>query len=154
MLPTCFSTVCVDVSLANLLFRTIFHLLLLNRLAYGNDGGLVVMDIMQKSVLISMATSDLYSSADPYTRLPRSPKRPPPPTNADPYGDAFAAGDQCRSPSTDQVCETVPIFSSFFFDVTPPPSPAQRLYLRKLQLRLAFLPSSFRARTRWNGLFC
>ena len=78
------------------------------------------MDIMQKSVLISMATSDLYSSADPYTRLPRSPKRPPPPTNADPYGDAFAAGDQCRSPSTDQVCETVPIFSSFFFDVTPP----------------------------------
>jgi len=61
----------------------------LNRMAYGNDGGLVLIDTVQKSVLLSMGSLDLYSSADPYTRLPRSPKRP---------GD-----DECRSPSTDQV---------------------------------------------------
>ena len=59
-------------------------------MAYGNEGGLVLIDTVQKSVLLSMGSMDLYSSADPYTRLPRSPKRP---------GD----GDECRSPSTDQV---------------------------------------------------
>ena len=44
-------------------------------MAYGNDSGLVLIDVIQKSVLLSMASVDLYSSADPYTRLPRSPKR-------------------------------------------------------------------------------
>ena len=77
-------------------------------MAYGNDSGLVLIDIIQKSVLLSMASADLYSSADPYTRLPRSPKRP--------TGDAAqatvsgsginrteqASDDQsCRSPSYD-----------------------------------------------------
>ena len=65
------------------------------RMAFGNDGGMVVVDIIQKSVLLSMASSDLYSSADPYTRLPRSPKR---------QDGAFNdTSEQCRSPSTDQV---------------------------------------------------
>jgi len=77
-------------------------------MAYGNDSGLVLIDVIQKSVLLSMASADLYSSADPYTRLPRSPKRP--------TGDAAqatvsgsginrteqASDDQsCRSPSYD-----------------------------------------------------
>lgn len=70
------------------------------RMAYGNDGGLVLVDIIQKSVLLSMASVDLYSSADPYTRLPRSPKRPT-------DGVSSRAGElddnSIRSPSCDQV---------------------------------------------------
>ena len=65
-------------------------------MAYGNDGGLVVVDFVQKSVLLSMATADLYSSADPYTRLPRSPKRPNDSHKTD-------VEESCRSPSSDQV---------------------------------------------------
>ncbi|XP_045025872.1 LOW QUALITY PROTEIN: syntaxin-binding protein 5 [Daphnia magna] len=68
-------------------------------MAYGNDGGLVLVDIIQKSVLLSMASVDLYSSADPYTRLPRSPKRPT-------DGVSSRAGElddnSIRSPSCDQ----------------------------------------------------
>ena len=63
-------------------------------MAYGNDGGLIVIDAVQKTILLSMMTADLYSSADPYTRLPRSPKRPT---------DAFVVADDCRSPASDQV---------------------------------------------------
>ena len=69
-----------------------------DRMAYGNDGGLVLVDIVQKSVLLSMASVDLYSSADPYTRLPRSPKRPTDSANSRAEPD-----DSCRPPSCDQV---------------------------------------------------
>lgn len=78
-------------------------------MAYGNDGGLVVVDMIQKSVLLSMASSDLYSSADPYTRLPRSPKRPGEGgtgsiSNRGAPTTAEGADEQsCRSPSGDQV---------------------------------------------------
>lgn len=87
-------------------------------MAYGNDGGLVLVDMIQKSVLLSMASSDLYSSADPYTRLPRSPKRP-----GDGSGSISARGttegtdeQACRSPSCDQVRTN---FVSFAHGVVP-----------------------------------
>ena len=70
------------------------------RMAYGNDGGLVLIDIIQKSVLLSMASVDLYSSADPYTRLPRSPKRPTDSANS---RAADLDDNSVRSPSCDQV---------------------------------------------------
>ncbi len=69
-------------------------------MAYGNDGGLVLIDIIQKSVLLSMASVDLYSSADPYTRLPRSPKRPTDSANS---RAADIDDNSVRSPSCDQV---------------------------------------------------
>ena len=69
-------------------------------MAYGNDGGLVLIDIIQKSVLLSMASVDLYSSADPYTRLPRSPKRPTDSANS---RTADFDDNSVRSPSCDQV---------------------------------------------------
>lgn len=68
-------------------------------MAYGNDGGLVLVDIVQKSVLLSMASVDLYSSADPYTRLPRSPKR----LTDSAINRADLDDHSCRSPSCDQV---------------------------------------------------
>ncbi|XP_005231145.1 syntaxin-binding protein 5-like isoform X2 [Falco biarmicus] len=43
--------------------------------AFGNCNGLAVVDIMQKTVLLSMGTLDLYGSSDPYQRQPRSPRK-------------------------------------------------------------------------------
>nr|XP_020841557.1 syntaxin-binding protein 5-like isoform X3 [Phascolarctos cinereus] len=43
--------------------------------AFGNCNGLAVVDFMQKTVLLSMGTIDLYRSSDPYQRQPRSPRK-------------------------------------------------------------------------------
>jgi len=59
------------------------------RLSYGNESGLVIVDIVQRTCLLNMGTPDLYGTADPYQRAPKSPKRP------DIYEE--------RSP-TEQVC--------------------------------------------------
>lgn len=65
------------------------------RLAYGNESGLVIVDIVQKISLIVLNTSDLSAGADPYQRVLRSPKRQ----------DELKREneDKARSPSTDQV---------------------------------------------------
>uniref|UniRef100_A0A8C8VKU1 Syntaxin-binding protein 5-like n=1 Tax=Pelusios castaneus TaxID=367368 RepID=A0A8C8VKU1_9SAUR len=43
--------------------------------AFGNCNGLAVVDFMQKTILLSMGTIDLYGSSDPYQRQPRSPRK-------------------------------------------------------------------------------
>lgn len=60
-------------------------------MAYGNEHGLVVVDIVQKICLLNVASPDLYGAQDPYSRTPRSPKR------------IDARDEQTRSPSIDQV---------------------------------------------------
>ncbi|ODM93925.1 Syntaxin-binding protein 5 [Orchesella cincta] len=45
-------------------------------LSYGNESGLVIVDIVQRTCLLNMGTPDLYGTADPYQRAPKSPKRP------------------------------------------------------------------------------
>ena len=45
------------------------------RLAYGNDSGLVIVDMLQRTCLLNMGTPDLYGTADPYQRAARSPKK-------------------------------------------------------------------------------
>ncbi|XP_023684675.1 syntaxin-binding protein 5-like isoform X12 [Paramormyrops kingsleyae] len=44
-------------------------------LALGNCNGLVVVDYLQKNVLLCMSTLELYGSNDPYQRLARSPRK-------------------------------------------------------------------------------
>lgn len=66
------------------------------RLAYGLDNGIVIVDFVQKCVLLNISTADMYGSADPYQRAPRSPKR----TTA---LSETSDGERCRSPSIDQV---------------------------------------------------
>ncbi|XP_054724020.1 syntaxin-binding protein 5-like isoform X2 [Uloborus diversus] len=44
-------------------------------MAYGNERGLAIVDVLQKTCLLNMATADLYGSADPYQRPPKSPRR-------------------------------------------------------------------------------
>nr|XP_023420615.1 syntaxin-binding protein 5-like [Cavia porcellus] len=43
--------------------------------AFGNCNGLAVVDFIQKTVLLSMGTIDLYRSNDLYQRQPRSPRK-------------------------------------------------------------------------------
>lgn len=57
------------------------------RFAYGTEYGLAVIDMIQKVCLLNIASPDLYGAQDPYSRVPKSPKRE----------------DQARSPSIDQV---------------------------------------------------
>ncbi|XP_018104485.1 syntaxin-binding protein 5-like isoform X5 [Xenopus laevis] len=74
--------------------------------AFGNCNGLAVVDYIQKTVLLSMATIDLYGSSDPYQRQPRSPRK----------SKQFTAGlteltdspvslelERCKSPTSDHV---------------------------------------------------
>lgn len=63
------------------------------RMAYGNESGLAIVDIVQKVCLFNVASPDLYGAQDPYSRVPRSPKRSEPPYSR----------DEQRSPSIDQV---------------------------------------------------
>lgn len=65
-------------------------------MAYGTEYGLVIVDIVQKTCLLNIASPDLYGAQDPYARTPRSPKR----TDA-------SRDEQARSPSIDQVCRNL-----------------------------------------------
>ncbi|XP_037918905.1 syntaxin-binding protein 5 isoform X3 [Hermetia illucens] len=63
-------------------------------MAYGNEYGIAVIDIVQKICLLNVASPDLYGAQDPYSRVPKSPKR----------GDSAQIKDeQTRSPSIDQL---------------------------------------------------
>uniref|UniRef100_A0A4W5RCI8 Syntaxin-binding protein 5-like n=1 Tax=Hucho hucho TaxID=62062 RepID=A0A4W5RCI8_9TELE len=42
---------------------------------FGNSRGLAVVDYLQKSLLLNMSTSELYSPSDPYQRQPQSPRK-------------------------------------------------------------------------------
>lgn len=72
-------------------------------MAYGNEAGIVVVDIEQRVCLLNVGSPDLYGAQDPYSRVPRSPKR----NQANP-SDLLPIGSereerQPRSPSIDQV---------------------------------------------------
>ncbi|XP_076308345.1 syntaxin-binding protein 5-like isoform X1 [Tachypleus tridentatus] len=72
-------------------------------MAYGNECGLVVVDLIQKTCLLNMGTPDLYGSADPYRRVARSPKR----NNTVAATDIRSLEhDSCCSPSPDQTTPT------------------------------------------------
>ncbi|XP_043490603.1 syntaxin-binding protein 5 isoform X16 [Polistes fuscatus] len=63
-------------------------------MAYGNETGLVIIDIVQKITLIVLHATDLGGSGDPYQRVLRSPKR---------QDDSKRENeDKARSPSADQ----------------------------------------------------
>ncbi|XP_043507460.1 syntaxin-binding protein 5 isoform X5 [Frieseomelitta varia] len=64
-------------------------------MAYGNESGIVIIDIVQKISLIVLNTGDIGGNTDPCQRVLRSPKRQ----------DELKREneDKARSPSTDQV---------------------------------------------------
>lgn len=73
-------------------------------MAYGNEAGIVIIDIEQKVCLLNVGSPDLYGAQDPYSRAPRSPKKGQ--NNA--MGETLpinvdSSDRQPRSPSIDQV---------------------------------------------------
>lgn len=76
-------------------------------MAYGNEAGIVIIDIEQKVCLINVGSPDLYGAQDPYSRVPRSPKK-----GQNNMSDTLPVEREerhPRSPSIDQVG----IFSKF-----------------------------------------
>ncbi|XP_076242617.1 syntaxin-binding protein tomosyn isoform X7 [Calliopsis andreniformis] len=64
-------------------------------MAYGNESGVVIIDIVQKISLVVLNTADIGGSTDPCQRVLRSPKR---------QDDLKRENeDKARSPSTDQM---------------------------------------------------
>lgn len=76
-------------------------------MAYGNEAGIVIIDIEQKVCLLNVGSPDLYGAQDPYSRVPRSPKRGGGLTSDTLPINMERDERQPRSPSIDQV-------SSFF----------------------------------------
>uniref|UniRef100_A0A224Z9T9 Syntaxin-binding protein 5-like n=1 Tax=Rhipicephalus zambeziensis TaxID=60191 RepID=A0A224Z9T9_9ACAR len=70
-----------------------------NLLAYGNECGLVVVDLCTKTCVLNLGTPDLYGSSDPYQRIARSPKRNAILPSCD---NNSGEQEQCRSPNADQ----------------------------------------------------
>ncbi|XP_041809215.1 syntaxin-binding protein 5 isoform X4 [Chelmon rostratus] len=69
---------------------------------FGNSNGLAVVNYLQKSLLLNMGTSELYSPTDPYQRQPRSPRKPRQPSGApcDSNDGSNTSEDRCKSPTS------------------------------------------------------
>ncbi|XP_072755158.1 syntaxin-binding protein 5 isoform X7 [Anoplolepis gracilipes] len=94
-------------------------------LAYGNESGLVIVDIVQKISLIVLNTSDIGGGSDPYQRVLRSPKR---------QDDLRRENeDKARSPSTDQLTMCLP--------------------LKQVQINFAVFPDSKLDSDKFDGSF-
>ncbi|XP_058128329.1 syntaxin-binding protein 5 isoform X2 [Anopheles ziemanni] len=63
-------------------------------MAYGNEYGLTIVDIVKKMCVLNLCTQEIYGSQDPYSRTPRSPKR---------LENSQSKDDSLRSPSIDQI---------------------------------------------------
>ncbi|XP_040056145.2 syntaxin-binding protein 5 isoform X5 [Gasterosteus aculeatus] len=70
---------------------------------FGNSNGLAVVDYLQKTLLLNMGTSELYSPSDPYHRQPRSPRKVRQSSGAtcDSNDGSNTSEDRCKSPTSD-----------------------------------------------------
>lgn len=59
-------------------------------MVFGNSNGLAVVDYLQKTLLLNMGTSELYSPSDPYQRQPRSPRKTRQPSGGELHCDVSA----------------------------------------------------------------
>ncbi|XP_019953700.2 syntaxin-binding protein 5 isoform X1 [Paralichthys olivaceus] len=69
---------------------------------FGNSNGLAVVDYLQKTLLLNMGTSELYSPSDPYQRQPCSPRKARQPSGglSESNDGANATEDRCKSPTS------------------------------------------------------
>ncbi|XP_046712460.1 syntaxin-binding protein 5 isoform X5 [Silurus meridionalis] len=70
---------------------------------FGNGNGLVVVDYLQKTLLLNVSTAELYGSSDPHQRQPRSPRKARQPSGGlcDGHDGSTALDDRCKSPTSD-----------------------------------------------------
>ncbi|XP_075879363.1 syntaxin-binding protein 5 isoform X2 [Nelusetta ayraudi] len=76
---------------------------------FGNSNGLAVVDYLQKTLLLNMGTSELYSPSDPYQRQPRSPRKTRQPSGAlcDSNDGSNASEDRCKSPTSAKMSRKI-----------------------------------------------
>ncbi|XP_047200754.1 syntaxin-binding protein 5 isoform X4 [Girardinichthys multiradiatus] len=69
---------------------------------FGNSNGLAVVDYVQKTLLLHMGTSELYSPSDPCQRQPHSPRKPRQPSGGlcDSNDGSNNSEDRCKSPTS------------------------------------------------------
>ncbi|XP_053488598.1 syntaxin-binding protein 5 isoform X2 [Ictalurus furcatus] len=69
---------------------------------FGNGNGLVVVDYLQKMLLLNVSTAELYGSSDPQQRQPRSPRKARQPSGGlcDGHDGSTALEDRCKSPTS------------------------------------------------------
>ncbi|XP_036007016.1 syntaxin-binding protein 5 isoform X9 [Fundulus heteroclitus] len=70
---------------------------------FGNSNGLAVVDYEQKTLLLNLAISELYSPSDHYQKQPCSPRKPRQPSGGlcDSNDGSNNAEDRCKSPTSD-----------------------------------------------------
>ncbi|XP_019728081.1 syntaxin-binding protein 5-like isoform X10 [Hippocampus comes] len=70
---------------------------------FGNSNGLAVVDYLQKTLLLNLGTSELYSPSEPNQRQPCSPRKARQPSGAlcDSNDGPNAAEERCKSPNSD-----------------------------------------------------
>nr|XP_057912824.1 syntaxin-binding protein 5 isoform X5 [Doryrhamphus excisus] len=70
---------------------------------FGNSNGLAVVDYLQKTLLLNLGTSELYSPSEPYQRQPRSPRKARQPSGAlcDSNDGPNTSEERCKSPTSD-----------------------------------------------------
>ncbi|XP_014903007.1 syntaxin-binding protein 5 isoform X8 [Poecilia latipinna] len=75
----------------------------LGLVVFGNSNGLAVVDYVQKTLLLNLGTSELYSPSDPCQRQPRSPRKPRQPSGGfcDSNDGSNNSEDRCKSPTSD-----------------------------------------------------
>ncbi|XP_051942366.1 syntaxin-binding protein 5-like isoform X14 [Hippocampus zosterae] len=69
---------------------------------FGNSNGLAVVDYLQKTLLLNLGTSELYSPSEPNQRQPCSPRKARQPSGAlcDSNDGPNAAEERCKSPNS------------------------------------------------------
>nr|XP_057912822.1 syntaxin-binding protein 5 isoform X3 [Doryrhamphus excisus] len=69
---------------------------------FGNSNGLAVVDYLQKTLLLNLGTSELYSPSEPYQRQPRSPRKARQPSGAlcDSNDGPNTSEERCKSPTS------------------------------------------------------
>ncbi|XP_034713728.1 syntaxin-binding protein 5 isoform X18 [Etheostoma cragini] len=80
---------------------------------FGNSNGLAVVDYLQKTLLLNMGTSELYSPSDPYQRQPRSPRKTRQPSGAtlDSNDGSNTSEDRCKSPTSAKMSRKISLSS-------------------------------------------
>ncbi|KAG5890560.1 hypothetical protein JTB14_028310 [Gonioctena quinquepunctata] len=115
-------------------------------MAYGNDAGIVIIDIEQKVCLLNVGSPDMYGTQDPYSRIARSPKRcqniaDTLPVNMD------REEKQPRSPSIDQMGRSPE--SPFSF--APCPTPVEQACEALEEEKAVPIPQNRRKSSTWKG---
>ncbi|XP_056630507.1 syntaxin-binding protein 5 isoform X1 [Diorhabda sublineata] len=115
-------------------------------MAYGNEAGIVIIDIEQKVCLLNVGSPDMYGAQDPYSRVPRSPKKG---QLAAETGNVYSDKEdrQPRSPSIDQMGRSPE--SPFSF--APCPTPVEQACEAIEEEKAVPIPQNRRKSSTWKG---